>query len=203
MTPDSLDRVVEAVAGLVAKARDSLARGMEARGGIDAAALEREQHALHGLAWLATYGATLKSVAAFARRLAAADRFTEIERLLTGILFGEYVEQIIGGIPMNQQELETYTAARGAEFKRELGSLGANPSEGDVKAAFVRANGRALATVGAGSIPRTRNAARVRVSARSRPAGLLRGGLGRRRRGLRLAGSRLRSSRRRRRLSLA
>jgi len=112
---------------------------------------------------------------------------------------------VIGGKlrPMNQQELETYTAARGAEFKRELGSLGANPSEGDVKAAFVRANGRALATVGAGSIPRTRNAARVRVSARSRPAGLLRGGLGRRRRGLRLAGSRLRSSRRRRRLSLA
>ena len=104
MSPDSLDRVVEAVAGLVAKARDTLARRMEAAGGIDPAALEREQHALHGLAWLATYGETLKSVAAFARRLAAADRFTEIERLLTGILFGEYLEQIIGGIPMNQQE---------------------------------------------------------------------------------------------------
>ena len=30
MIPDSLDRVVEAVAGLVAKARDTLARRMEA-----------------------------------------------------------------------------------------------------------------------------------------------------------------------------
>ena len=104
MIPDRLDKVVEAVADLVAKARDTLAHRMEAGGGIDPAALEREQHALHGLAWLATYGETLKSVAAFARQLAEADRFTEIERLLTGILFGEYLEQIIGGIPMNQQE---------------------------------------------------------------------------------------------------
>jgi (2S)-methylsuccinyl-CoA dehydrogenase len=104
MIPDRLDKVVEAVADLVAKARDTLAHRMEAGGGIDPAALEREQHALRGLAWLATYGETLKSVAAFARQLAEADRFTEIERLLTGILFGEYLEQIIGGIPMNQQE---------------------------------------------------------------------------------------------------
>ena len=104
MIPDRFDKVVEAVADLVAKARDTLAQRMEAGGGIDPAALEREQHALHGLAWLATYGETLKSVAAFARQLAEADRFTEIERLLTGILFGEYLEQIIGGIPMNQQE---------------------------------------------------------------------------------------------------
>ena len=39
MIPDRLDKVVEAVADLVAKARDTLAHRMEAGGGIDPAAL--------------------------------------------------------------------------------------------------------------------------------------------------------------------
>ena len=54
MTPDRLDRAVQAVADLVAKARDALSRRMAASGGgIDPAMLEREQHALHALAWAA------------------------------------------------------------------------------------------------------------------------------------------------------
>jgi (2S)-methylsuccinyl-CoA dehydrogenase len=104
MTPDRLDAVVKAVADTVAKARTSASRKIADPGGADPPALEREQHVLHSLAWLATYGETLKSLAAWARRLSGADRFTELERLLAGILFAEYLEQIIGGIPMNQQE---------------------------------------------------------------------------------------------------
>ena len=104
MTPDRLDAVAKAVADAVAKARSSVSHKIADAGGTDPSTLEREQHVLHSLAWLATYGATLKSLAAWARRLSEADRFTELERLLAGILFAEYLEQIIGGIPMNQQE---------------------------------------------------------------------------------------------------
>jgi (2S)-methylsuccinyl-CoA dehydrogenase len=104
MTPDRFDTAATAVAALVARARTSVLRRLADAGAIDQASLEREQHMLHGLAWLATYGETLKSLAAWAGRLSQSNRFTEIERLIAGILFGEYLEQIIGGIPMNQQE---------------------------------------------------------------------------------------------------
>ncbi len=104
MTPDHFDTATAAVAALVAKARSGVMRRLADSGGLDQASLEREQHMLHGLAWLATYGETLKSLAAWAGRLSDSNRFTEIERLIAGILFGEYLEQIIGGIPMNQQE---------------------------------------------------------------------------------------------------
>src|SRR5262249_11511697 len=104
MPPDRLDAAVKAVADLVAKALGGVSRRIVEAGGFDPATLEREQHMLHGLAWLATYRETLKSVAAWTRRLAETGRLTEIERLVAGILFSEYLEQIIGGIPMNQQE---------------------------------------------------------------------------------------------------
>src|SRR5689334_22917342 len=76
MTPDRLDAVVKAVADTVAKARTSVSRKIADPGGADPPALEREQHVLHSLAWLATYGETLKGLAAWARRLSEADRFT-------------------------------------------------------------------------------------------------------------------------------
>ena len=41
-------------------------------GKIDSKRLDAEQHAAHGLAWLATYAATLRELASFALRLAAA-----------------------------------------------------------------------------------------------------------------------------------
>jgi len=104
MTPDQFDAAATALADLVAKARGTVRHRLAGARGLDPAALEREQHMLHGLAWLATYGETLKSLAAWVGRLSQANRFTEIERLIAGIAFGEYLEQVIGGIPMNQQE---------------------------------------------------------------------------------------------------
>ena len=65
--------------------------------------MEREQHACHGLAWLATYAEAIKQIAAYARRLNEAHRFGEIERL-TQIGVGEYAAQILGGIPISQSE---------------------------------------------------------------------------------------------------
>jgi (2S)-methylsuccinyl-CoA dehydrogenase len=74
-------------------------------GSLSAEAIEREQHACHGLAWLATYAEAVKQMAAYARRLDGEGRFGEIEALLTQIGVGEYVTQILGGIPMNQSEM--------------------------------------------------------------------------------------------------
>jgi (2S)-methylsuccinyl-CoA dehydrogenase len=66
--------------------------------------MESEQHACHGLAWLATYVEGVKQMASYARRLNEAHRFGEIEALLTQIGIGEYAAQILGGIPMSQSE---------------------------------------------------------------------------------------------------
>ena len=64
----------------------------------------RQQHALHGLAWYATYAATLRELANYARRLEAHGRCGEVEQLLCAIAAGEYLNQMAGGIPMNQSE---------------------------------------------------------------------------------------------------
>ena len=86
---------------LFAKARAKLAARLMPGGRISPEALDREQHAAHGLAWLATYAATLRQLANYAGRLS---HFGEIEQLTTGIAAGEYLNQIAGGIPMNQGE---------------------------------------------------------------------------------------------------
>ncbi len=66
--------------------------------------MEAEQHAVHGLAWLATYVEAIKEMAAYARRMTEAGRFGETERLMTRIGLGEYLAQIFSAIPMNQGE---------------------------------------------------------------------------------------------------
>ncbi len=74
-------------------------------GRLSAAVMEREQRAVHGLAWLATYVQALREMGAYARRLGAEGRFGEVETLLTRIGLGEYCAQIFGGIPMKQGEI--------------------------------------------------------------------------------------------------
>ena len=70
-----------------------------------AASPEAGQHALHGLAWLATSVEALRQMLGWARRIAAEGRFAEIDRLLLDAAFSEYLAQIAGGIPMSQGEM--------------------------------------------------------------------------------------------------
>jgi (2S)-methylsuccinyl-CoA dehydrogenase len=67
--------------------------------------LDREQRAVHGLAWLATYAQALRQLAAYAARARDAGRLGEIEGLIVRIGLGEYFAQILGGIPMSQGEI--------------------------------------------------------------------------------------------------
>ena len=97
---------VSAVQGIYGLARQRVAIFVtDLDGRIAPDLLERDQHSTHGLAWLATYSQTLEQMAAYANRMAAENRFGELEALLVQACFGEYLNQIHGGIPMSQVEM--------------------------------------------------------------------------------------------------
>jgi (2S)-methylsuccinyl-CoA dehydrogenase len=93
----SLDR-------LLGRARLALEQRLLPRGRLSPQAIEEHQHAAHGLAWLATYAAALRCLSACAAGLAGQNRLGEFERLLITAGFSEYLNQVIGGIPMSQTE---------------------------------------------------------------------------------------------------
>jgi (2S)-methylsuccinyl-CoA dehydrogenase len=99
-----LDQAAGAVEGLLTRAKSRVAARVMPGGKIDSRLLDAEQHAAHGLAWLATYAATLRELASFAARLEAEGRFGETEQLTLQIAAGEYLNHVAGGIPMNQGE---------------------------------------------------------------------------------------------------
>ncbi len=74
-------------------------------GQVNPGLLEREQYAAHGLAWLATYVAALRESLRWAERLEQAGRLRELECLILQAAFGEYLQQILGGIPISQTEM--------------------------------------------------------------------------------------------------
>ena len=107
LAPDLLrlcDEAAENAERLVRRAIVAVRAKVSAGDSLSSELMEREQHACHGLAWLATYVEGVKQMASYARRLNEAHRFGEIEALLTQIGIGEYAAQILGGIPMSQSE---------------------------------------------------------------------------------------------------
>jgi (2S)-methylsuccinyl-CoA dehydrogenase len=85
--------------------RRAVAATVAPGGKVDRRKIDEEQRATHGLAWVLTYVETLKETANWADRIADEGKFGEIEQLLTQILFGEYLSQLIGGLPMTQVEI--------------------------------------------------------------------------------------------------
>ncbi|PWE26578.1 acyl-CoA dehydrogenase [Pararhodobacter marinus] len=90
---------------LLGRATESVRARVGAEGKVGAALLEREQRAVHGLAWLATYVESVRQMQAWAGRLTDTGGFGEIEALILQIGVGEYLWQVQGGIPMNQGEI--------------------------------------------------------------------------------------------------
>ncbi len=92
-------------AGAYADAAKAAVRPLVSKNGkLDRVALDREQHIVHGLAWVATYAETLREVHDWARALNDAGKFGETEQLLAKLLAAEYVAQLAGGVPMTQVE---------------------------------------------------------------------------------------------------
>jgi (2S)-methylsuccinyl-CoA dehydrogenase len=99
------DRIVALIQALVETGTANVRTLVSAGGSLSAALVEREQRAVHGLAWFATYGQALADMVAYARRLGGEGRFGETERLASDIGMAEYLAQIEGGIAMSQGEI--------------------------------------------------------------------------------------------------
>ena len=91
-----LAEAAEAATTLRERAVEAVVAKVASGGKIDAEALEREQHAAHGLAWIATYVEALRQLASYAGRLDGEGRFGEMERLLAQIGAAEYLSQLAG-----------------------------------------------------------------------------------------------------------
>lgn len=108
----------ESAKALVAEAtRRVRARILGADGRIDAGKLEGQQHAAHGLAWLATYAEAVSELGGYAERLREEGRLGETEALLVRIGAGEYLDQLFSGIPMSQGEMVRPTGSLGLSAK--------------------------------------------------------------------------------------
>ncbi|CEJ10758.1 Acyl-CoA dehydrogenase [bacterium YEK0313] len=101
---DLAQSAVAAAEAILAEATAKVRALVTEDGRISNAALEREQRATHGLAWLATYVESVRQLGSYAERLSADGKFGEIEDLIVRIGLGEYLVQIAGGIAMSQGE---------------------------------------------------------------------------------------------------
>ncbi len=100
-----LDEAAKAATTLRDRAIEAVAAKVSSGGKIDNAALEREQRAAHGLAWIATYVEALVQIASYAKRMEGEGRFGEMESLLAQIGAAEYAAQLAGGVMMSQGEM--------------------------------------------------------------------------------------------------
>ena len=102
---DDCRTALEAVRSFYQSARARVAARVAPGGRPDAALVEQEQFAVHGLAWLATYVAALEQMLAWAERLQNAGNLRCLEGSMLQIAFGEYLQQISGGIALSQVEI--------------------------------------------------------------------------------------------------
>ncbi|WP_431298380.1 acyl-CoA dehydrogenase family protein [Tabrizicola sp. BL-A-41-H6] len=93
------------VEALLASARENVRGEVTVASKVSPALMEEHQAAAHAMAWLATYVEALRQMQAWAGRIKAEGKFGHMEALILQIAFGEYLNQIAGGIPMSQGEI--------------------------------------------------------------------------------------------------
>jgi len=110
---------VGAARGYLAAAREVCIKHMAPEGRTDLAAAERGQRMLHGLAWIATLVEALNAAHQWALRMGRVDG---VDALVLRIGFGEYLSQLLGGLPMSQNELVRPVDLHLEEAAAELGA---------------------------------------------------------------------------------
>ncbi|TVR84429.1 MAG: acyl-CoA dehydrogenase [Rhodospirillales bacterium] len=90
---------------LLVEVRKNVSHMVIRNGRIQADLVDQHQFAAHGYAWLATYVSALRAMLAWAERLQGEGKLGELEALYLQSAFGEYLGQMVGGIPMSQVEL--------------------------------------------------------------------------------------------------
>jgi len=99
---DIAEAAVAAARRYLLAAREVCIKHIAPDGRTDLAAAERGQRMLHGLAWIATLVEALNATNNWAMRMG---RFGGVDALVLRIGFGEYLSQLLGGLPMSQNEL--------------------------------------------------------------------------------------------------
>ena len=89
----------------VERARMRLRDAIVSQGRLDGALVEREQRRVHGFAWIATTVEALAATVEWAAQAQARGRFGPTEDLILRVGFGEYLAQLLGGVPMSQNEV--------------------------------------------------------------------------------------------------
>ncbi len=116
---ENLQGVAAAVQAFVAAATQATRDCVMVNGQLDALQAHRHQRALHGLAWIATTAEAMLAIGRWGQRLAAHDgtggvsgtdlhphlQHRPAENLVIEIGVGEYLQQLVGGIPMSQNEI--------------------------------------------------------------------------------------------------
>jgi len=95
-------------------------------GRVNADTFDDNQFSAHGFAWFTTYVTALGQMKAWANRLKDQGKFGNLEQLILQSAFGEYLAQIIGGIPMSQGEIIRLSTLGVSDDL--IASLAANPS---------------------------------------------------------------------------
>ena len=72
---------------------------------IDAPSLERYQFIAHGYAWVATYLEAITQLTQWSKQLQAQGSFTELEQVIFKVGTGGYLQQLLHGIAMSQDEV--------------------------------------------------------------------------------------------------
>jgi len=169
----ALGREVTGLLEQVLAEATSAVRAQVSEGGkLSPALMEREQRAVHGLAWLATYVFSVRELIDYADRLTGVGKFGETERLLVQIGLGEYTAQVLGGIPMSQGETvrladlflsgETVEALRTAPAVKALVAQGNTGAARAALAAIIRDLGPT--TVGDAGLDETMEAMRSEIN---------------------------------------
>lgn len=99
-----IDLAADAARAARAYAAAAQSRAEDAVSGAGAGDIDRHQRLLHGFAWIATTAEALAALADWAAGAAQGGRLAEIDTLTLRVGFGEYLAQLIGGVPMSQNE---------------------------------------------------------------------------------------------------
>ncbi len=116
---DGEDTALENPTQLIATCRDALAsaqafaqaakrsvsRLVAPNGRVETSLIDREQFAAHGYAWLATYVSALKAMLTWAEAAEQSATLGELEQLILRASYGEYLQQMTGGIALSQVEM--------------------------------------------------------------------------------------------------
>ena len=124
-----------AAEALLADATAKVRERVSVEGRTVARMLDREQRAAHGLAWLATYVESVRQLTAYAERMAAAGTLGETEELIVRIGLGEYISQIVGGIPISQNEI-----VRPSDFGLSLAHAASRMASAQIEALVAAGN---------------------------------------------------------------